>query len=288
MNNPIESIRWAEGTAVLEELIEEAGAAIVRGMNQGFEAEVTRIDTEQGSFVLKIWSKGSKPDVGYQYRLLRALSERGIAVPEALGWGIDSNGNQALLTFYGGEPVAKANAKTMAALAGILSAIHRIPVESLGSVKLPKHDMAGYFFPGIEAYPDLERALRHLVSRIPGTNVRVIHGDYHLQNIVERDGEYAILDWTNGQAGDFRYDFAWACVLIRIYASERLASAFCAAYLKKNPIPPEELRLFEGIACLRWMLLHRRGGVPQGPRTLGKAREIVAALGGIVPEGLLG
>ncbi|MFB9275406.1 phosphotransferase [Cohnella cellulosilytica] len=221
-------------------------------------------------------------------RLLRVLSERGIAVPEALGWGLDPNGDQALLTAYGGESVAKANAGTMSALAGILSAIHRIPVGSLKGVKLPKHDLAAYFFPGVEAYPDLEQALRRLTARIPETSDRIIHGDYHLQNIVERDGEYAILDWTNGQAGDFRYDFAWACVLIRIYASERLASAFRAAYLRANPIPPEELRLFEGIACLRWMLLHRRGGVPQGPRTVKKVREIVASLEGIVPVELLG
>ncbi|MFB9275407.1 hypothetical protein [Cohnella cellulosilytica] len=64
MNNPLESIRWTEGTAALEKLLEEAGAAAVRGMNQGFEAEVTRIDADRGSFVLKIWSKDSRPDVG--------------------------------------------------------------------------------------------------------------------------------------------------------------------------------------------------------------------------------
>jgi len=287
LSNPMESIGWTDGTPALEELLKESGTASVRGINQGFEAEVTRIDTDRGSFVLKRWNKDSKPDVGFQYRLLTALSERGIAVPETLGWGSDVNGDQALLTAYGGEPVAKPNAGTMTTLAGVLSAIHRIPVEALGGVKLPKHNMAAYFFPGVEAHPDLEQALRQLIARIPGTNDRLIHGDYHLQNIVGRNGKYAIIDWTNGQAGDYRYDFAWALVLGRIYVSEKLASAFGDAYLKENPIPPEELRLFEGIACLRWMLLHRRGGVPLAARTLQQVRRIVAALDGIVPEELL-
>jgi len=287
LSNPVESIRWADGTPALEKLLAQPGTLSVRGMNQGFEAEVTRIDTERDSFVLKRWNKDSNPDIGFQYRLLTALSQRGVAVPETLGWGIDASGHQALLTRYGGEPVTKANVGTMTALARILSAIHRIPVEAFGSVELPKYEMAAYFFPGIEAHPDLEQTLRQLVARIPETSDRLIHGDYHLQNIVERNGEYAVIDLTNGQAGDYRYDFAWAFVLGRIYVSDKLASAFRVAYLKENPIPPEELRLFEGIACLRWMLLHRRGGVPQGPRTLKKAREIVAALEGIVPKGLL-
>ena len=39
------------------------------------------------------------------------------------------------------------------------------------------------------------------------------HGDFHLGNIVEVDERYMVIDWTNGQLGDSRYDFAWSLTL---------------------------------------------------------------------------
>ncbi|MFC4598696.1 phosphotransferase family protein [Cohnella hongkongensis] len=276
MSIPISDIRWTDGTEALDKLLGEAGALTVHRMNQGFEAEVARIDSREGRFVLKIWSEGSRPDVGCQYRLLTALGERGIAVPKALGWGMTPDGHQALLTAYGGEGVAKANAATMTRLAFLLADIHRIPIEAIGNVELPRRELVGYFFPGIEAHPDLGEALHRLLACVSGVPERIIHGDYHLQNIVEQNGELTIIDWTNGQAGDYRYDFAWSLVLLRLYSSERLAAAFRTAYLKENPIPEKDLRLFEGIAFLRWMLLYRSGAVPLLPATLARARKIAA------------
>jgi len=287
LDNPLLDIRWQKKNSALDRLIAPTAAVAVVSMNQGFEAEATRIDAENESFVLKLWNKGSRPDVGYQYRLLSALHGRGVAVSEPIGWGLAPNGDQALLTSYDGESPAKVDAKAISKLAAVLAAIHRIPVEELGGVELPKHELGDYFFPGIDSHPDLSRALRDLVGRIPESEDRIIHGDFHLQNIVERDGRFTIIDWTNGQSGDCRYDVGWALVLLRIYASERLATAFRIAYLRENPIAEEELRQFEAIACLRWALLFRREGVPRYPQALRNAKKLVADLGGLVPNSTL-
>ncbi|WP_313637078.1 hypothetical protein [Paenibacillus sp.] len=77
------------------------------------------------------WSKSSKPDVQVQYRLLNALSERGVAVSKPVGWGINPDGNKVLLTRFYGSPIHKVNDKKMKQLASILAKIHPIDMVSL-------------------------------------------------------------------------------------------------------------------------------------------------------------
>nr|WP_150960506.1 aminoglycoside phosphotransferase family protein [Aneurinibacillus sp. XH2] len=276
MGTPLSTVDWMEKNKRLDELLTQEDALTVHSMNQGFEAEVVRINSHDDSYVLKIWNRSSKPDVRFQFRLLNVLYARGLSVSEPLGWGINPDGEQVLLTSFDGTPLHKVNAKIMARLAGILAGLHQIGMEEMGNLQLPRYDFIHYFFSGVGEHSDLSQALNALVEITPIKQDRIIHGDFHLMNILEDNGRYTVIDWTNGQLGDPRYDFAWALTLQKIYISERYANLFRSAYLTIIEIPPGELGAYEALACLRWMLLSRNGGAPAGPKIMEKVRSLVA------------
>src|SRR5690606_19723022 len=127
----------------------------------------------------------------------------------------------------------------------------------------------------LNKHTDIHKAVTSLVQLIQIKQEHIIHGDFHLNNILEENNRYTVIDWTNGQLGDPRYDFAWSLTLKRIYISERLAKVFRSTYLVKNNIPNKELEVFEALACLRWVLLSRSGGVPIGQNTTKRIKSLI-------------
>ncbi|CAH1057854.1 aminoglycoside phosphotransferase family protein [Paenibacillus pseudetheri] len=277
MRTPITNVNWLEHHEIMDELLYHEASLTTHPMDDGFEAEVLKINLDQESYVLKTWSKSSKPDVQFQYRLLEVLSERGVAVSKPVGWGINPDGNKVLLTSFDGTPIHKVNNKTMKELASILARIHQIDFAELEHIQLPKYDFIDYFFPEAREHADLNHALISLVEQTPMKQDRIIHGDFHLGNIVEEQQRFTVIDWTNGQLGDPRYDFAWSLILLKIHISERYADMFRSAYLLENFMKQEEFEVFEGWACLRWILLNRRGSTPKGPNVSKRVKSILGS-----------
>jgi aminoglycoside phosphotransferase (APT) family kinase protein len=275
LGTPISIVEWVEKNEILDDLLNREDSLTMHPMDHGFEAEVMKISSDKQSFVLKIWNKSSKPDIRFQFHLLHALFERGLSVSKPVGWGIDQNSDKVLLTTFDGTPVLQVNEKKMTDIANILSKIHQIRVEEIGNAHLPKYDFINYFFPGVAEHSDLYHALISLVQITEIKQERIIHGDFHLGNILEENERYTIIDWTNGQLGDPRYDFAWSLTLQKIYISERYAHAFRSAYLLGNNVEQKELELFEALACLRWILLNRSGGTPKGPDTIERVKSLI-------------
>jgi len=275
MLNLISSIHWQDKNEKLDELLEQAHTLTMHPMDQGFEAEVMKITSDQESFVMKIWSKHSKPDIRSQYHLLHVLSERGLSVSKPLGWGTNPNGDQVLLTTFDGSPITRVNKKKMTEFARMLRNIHKTDVKEMGDFQLPKFDFIDYFFPGVREHSDVLQVLTQVTAVTTIQQDQIIHGDFHLGNIIENNDRYTVIDWTNGQLGDPRYDFAWSFILLKIHISDRHAEMFRTAYLAKNSIPEEELERFEALACLRWVLLHRYGNVPIGPDTMERAESFM-------------
>lgn len=275
MGNILSKIDWTGRSNLLEELLKEPDGLVTQTLDQGFEAEVMKIVSGRGSFVLKIWNKSSRPDIRVQFLLLKELFERGIAVSRPLGWGRDAYGDQVLLTTFDGTPVKKVNAQKLAVFADLLAKLHQIKVNDLQDTPLPTYDFTSYFFPGAAEHADLSQSLIPLIQKADIKQESVIHGDFHLNNIVGGNKRYTVIDWTNGQAGDPRYDFAWSVLLLSIYISETYAEVFRSAYLQQTEISPDELILFEGLAVLRWILLQRSGGVPIRPNTMKRITNLV-------------
>lgn len=272
MINPIRIVEWKEKNEMIDDLINHEDTLTTQPMDQGAEAEVMEVCSATESFVLKVWNKDSKPDVSLQYHVLNTLYKRGLPVSEPVGWGINPNGDKVLLTTFDGIPVLNVNKKKMIEIANILSKIHQVKIEK---IQVPKHDFLDYFFSGVREHADVYHVLISLVQLIQIKQERLIHGDFHLRNILEKNERYTVIDWTNVQLGDSRYDFAWSLILLKIYVSGRYADVFRSAYLLSNEIPQQDLEVFEALACLRWILLNRSGGVPKEPNTIKRVRGLL-------------
>ncbi|MBE1555559.1 aminoglycoside phosphotransferase family protein [Sporosarcina limicola] len=275
MGNPIGIVDWVEKDGIMDDLLNQEAILTTHPMDQGFEAEVMKICSDKDIFVLKVWNKNSKPDVSLQYRLLNVLFERGLSVSKPMGWGINPHGEKVLLTTFDGMPVLEVDEKKMTVIANILSEIHKVHVKEIGNIHLLKSDFIDYFFPGVGEYYDINNALISLVQITQIKQERIIHGDFHLRNILEKNNRYTVIDWTNGQLGDPRYDFAWSLILIKIYVSERYAYVFRSAYLLENHVQQKDLEAFEALACLRWILLNRSGGTPKGPNIIERVKSLI-------------
>ncbi|GGD58956.1 phosphotransferase family protein [Paenibacillus nasutitermitis] len=274
MAPPLGIVDWVEINENLDALFSGGDRLTVHPMKQGYEAEVMKICSDQESYVLKVWNKNSRPDVGFQFRLLSVLHERGVSVPKPLGWGINTNGDKVLLTTFDGVPIHKTDKKKMTLIANLLTTLHRTRGDDLESIPLPRYSFTDYFFPGVREHPDLWNPFVSVVKRVQIKQEQLIHGDFHINNIVEENGRLTIIDWTNGQLGDSRFDFAWSLTLQKIYLTDLSADVFRSAYVSDNKFAQQELDVFEALAWIRWMLLHRSGGAPGGHKTIEKVRRI--------------
>ncbi|MCM3127534.1 phosphotransferase family protein [Paenibacillus provencensis] len=276
MSNLLFDIRWEEKNDLVDVLCKPSSSPVMTPLEAGLEAEVFQIvpDEEDDSLVLKIWNRDSRPDIRRQYKLLELLHSHGLPVSRPLGWGYDLNGNQVLLTPYDGAPVTRLGAAVVRELAKMLTDLHKLPVEMEYSDLLPKYDFMSYFYPAIDQHEDIKRLLIPLLELADLNHHCVIHGDFNLGNILELEGQYKIIDWTNGQLGDARYDIAWSVIVMRIYAGDRNASVYRAACLSETAYADKELDLFEAIATLRWLLLSRGSDLLKGKDTVKRVRSI--------------
>ncbi|MNJ50289.1 Phosphotransferase enzyme family protein [compost metagenome] len=244
-------------------------------LSPGLEADVVKLELRNSSYVLKIWNKDSRPDIGKQYELLADLYKKGLRVPKPYGWGIDADHNQVLLTSYDGEPISKLNRSILMNLAWMLKEVHNYRLGSTDAIQIPKYDFIRYFFPSIEMHNDINNLLIGIINMTELYQDYLIHGDYNLGNILEKQGNYTIIDWTNGQRGDPRYDIAWSVVLMKIYAGERYGGIYFSIFQELTDYSLDELKIFEAIACLRWILLSRIADLPKSPSAFKRVKKII-------------
>ncbi|MBP1996253.1 hypothetical protein [Paenibacillus eucommiae] len=103
------------------ELLQRPDELVERAMTDGFEAEVKRIDRGVHRYVMKTWSKVSRPDIRVQYQLLKWLFRQGMAVPKPIAWGVHrENRWPVLVTTFEGECIKKADVETITRSAQLL------------------------------------------------------------------------------------------------------------------------------------------------------------------------
>ncbi|GAB6926263.1 hypothetical protein JCM10914A_02460 [Paenibacillus sp. JCM 10914] len=286
MNDPISSIRWIERRPELGMLLENHDQVMYTALEAGLEAEVIKLDAPIGSYVLKIWNKSSKPSIERQYKLLEVLHHHDLPVSLPVAWGIDSEQNQVLLTTYDGTPLAKLSPAIIRKLVEMMSSIHQVPLSDIEPELAPTFDFIPYFYPSIEHHADLFQLLVQLVERSELKQDVLIHGDMNLGNVLVHEGAYSIIDWTNGQRGDARYDIAWSLLLIRIFVGERYGSLYYKAILEEYPYSAEELARFEAMACIRGLLFYRAKAIMFSKDTLRIMKDILRS-NPFLHEGLL-
>lgn len=275
MNHSFDEIVWKEQSAEGEKLLRKADGAVITSMKGGLEAEVQRVSLGDTELVLKSWNRESRPDIPLQYKVLERLYSQGCAVSRPYAWGVDAAGHQVLLMSYDGMPVRKVNTAGLTAIAQNLLDIHKLDLDILDGAHVPSYEFIDYFFPEWGQQPEIRALVRKLAAQAEITSDHLIHGDYHLGNVLESAGQYTIIDWTNVQLGDPRYDIAWSILLLRVYAGERYAGIYQTAFLNTGSCTMAELELFGALAALRWLQLHRTTGVPLHRNTLAVMRTLM-------------
>jgi aminoglycoside phosphotransferase (APT) family kinase protein len=268
----LKDIKWQCKTNSLNRWIEDSSYSTEQ-LHSGMEGDAYKLirPLDELSIVCKIWNRTSKPDPFKQYRLLQYLSHYDIPVSEVLGCGTDTSGNPLLVTSFDGFPLAEDEGHDITTFAKLLTQIHNIPVTNLGLI-VPEEDtvlrkLVQYFFPMIDVHGDIKDVVDLILHNLKPDKVALIHGDYNLGNIVHVERNYCLIDWTNAQISDSRYDLAWASFLIKIYNNEELYHSFKESYLRERHVESEDYEYFEIMAFLRWVLLSRIAEIPMGEYT---------------------
>jgi aminoglycoside phosphotransferase (APT) family kinase protein len=94
--------------------------------------------------------------------------------------------------------------------------------------------------------------LRKGADDVRFTEPCLVHWDYHPWNIiVKNDGTARVIDWTQAQVLDFRFDLGWTFLLISTHAHPRLAGSVLRKYEQKARKRIEDMDYFTVAACLK-------------------------------------
>jgi aminoglycoside phosphotransferase (APT) family kinase protein len=284
VNISLSRMEWVEVDAAVLSSLKEGHK--LQPLKPGLEAEVALVECSEGIFVAKLWNKESRPDIGRQYKLLNMLDAQGVRVSRPYGWGRDEGGNQLLLMEYGGQPLNRLDSNTIKKLAQLLVDVHAFQTGQLPMGVIPTYEFVSYFFPALDQHPDLGLALQKALERAPYKQTALIHGDYNLGNLLEQENRLMIIDWTNGQMGDPRYDAAWSIFLITVYSGESYGHQYARLLQELGAFQQREYSAFQALACLRWLLLSRISDVPKDASVMKRIRTIVSS-NDLLDEGLL-
>jgi aminoglycoside phosphotransferase (APT) family kinase protein len=87
---------------------------------------------------------------------------------------------------------------------------------------------------------------------VPCSRASVIHGDFHPHNILMRDdGSLVVIDWTQNQISDFRFDLGWTLCLFNEFGDTAVRLTFLDEYEQQIGCKVEQIEYFEVAACLK-------------------------------------
>jgi len=274
----LSDFEWVIRTDVFDELL-RSGQFEVNELSSGMEATVYKIQSKRlnDELVLKFWDKRVPGNVWNQYRLLEKLNEIGLPVSRPFALGRNINGEYGLITSYDGMPLPFEGIEIghMKAIANLLVRVHKSNTFEFDR-HIPKHDdFIRYFFHLTEEHADIDKLIQVILRGITVNTDCMIHGDFNLGNVLVGHGKYTIIDWTNAQLGDKRYDLAWASFLILIYNGDECYREFCEVYTNQIPIDSGDMYIFEMIACLRWIWLSRIAPIPIQKDTVSRVKRFI-------------
>ena len=105
--------------------------------------------------------------------------------------------------------------------------------------------------------------------RVPCRRPSVIHWDYHPANILLReDGSAVVVDWTQVDVSDSRFDLAWTLLLVSTHEGRAWYERILHEYERLAGAEVEQLAFFEVYACMK-RLYSIVASLTYGPETLG-------------------
>jgi aminoglycoside phosphotransferase (APT) family kinase protein len=94
----------------------------------------------------------------------------------------------------------------------------------------------------------LQARSQHLTQIAPS----VVHGDFHPENVLlNEQGEVSVIDWTQIEVSDFRFDLAWTLTIVNAFLGPEWRDMTLSEYEYLTQQQVADLDFFEVFACLK-------------------------------------
>lgn len=131
---------------------------------------------------------------------------------------------------------------------------------------------------GVKDFDPVLRWLENRRNLLEWSKPSAVHGDFHPNNVlIKPDGSAVVIDWTNFQIADARYDLAWTLLLARVYAGENVRNMILERYARSSGDSIDHLDIFEVIACIR-RLYDILSSLSNGADRMGMRSEVAAIM----------
>ena len=132
-------------------------------------------------------------------------------------------------------------------------------------------------FPQVGFLPVLEW-LEARRAQVPCLRPSLIHWDYHPGNVLLRDdGSTVVIDWTQVEISDPRFDLAWTLLLVGSHESMEWRAFILREYERLAGARVEQLEYFDVAACTK-RLASVYFSLSLGPEKLGMRPDAVAMM----------
>lgn len=107
----------------------------------------------------------------------------------------------------------------------------------------------------VQAFRPVMEWLRERSQAIRSERLSIIHQDYHPGNIIiTEDGTGCVIDWTQTEVSDYRFDLAWTLLLLSTIEGPELRDDVLREYERYAGQRVLDLDFFEVVACLKRLL----------------------------------
>ncbi len=115
-------------------------------------------------------------------------------------------------------------------------------------------------------------------EQVPCLRPAAIHWDYHPGNVLVRDdGSAVVIDWTQVEISDPRFDLAWTLLLVGLHESAEWREFILREYERLAGARVEQLEYFDVAACFK-RLASVYFSLSFGPEKLGMRPDAVAMM----------
>jgi len=255
-------------------------------ISEGWESEVYSFGLESGSsenrqragLILRIYpGNDAYEKSGREFQALRQLVRAGYPVPHVYGLERDESpfGRPfILMEKVEGQPLSAAlfqgptaaQPRLLSLFCGLMVRLHALDA---GLFDLPAQDRAGKDLDSLAYHlisgflpvaaqmpvagfvPVFDWTLQHSKS-IRSRRLSPLHWDFHPSNVILKpDGTASVIDWTQFQFSDYRFDLAWTLLLVGSYEGEAWRERVLAEYVRLAGEPVEEAGFFDVAASLK-------------------------------------
>lgn len=249
-------------------------------LSTGWESDVFAFDApawRQGGRVLRLYfGKNAGPTALHEYRALDFLARAGYPVPpvDLVEESTQPLGRSFLIMQrIEGTPLGQlwrdpdpgVRQREFERFCRLMSKLHTLEWRGIaGADAVPSYTIAqqlGVWEGYAAQFPlaDFRRALDWLHQASAAVSVQPLglaHWDFHHENIlVDRQDHAWVIDWTQFQATDIRFDLAWTLTLLASERDAATADAVRAEYFRQRGWAERdvagELQFFEAGACAK-------------------------------------